>query len=133
MFIKNVFYKKPELHKLVTDRRQQVYVVKRYYVGKHCMVAGEWEDLDPVGGYSIKLPITATNVEECIKQWVDHCIIIHMLDHPDTKKIDTKNCVMERDELRKLILCGGPSPEYDIRGLKYIDDMVDLVNFILTI
>jgi hypothetical protein len=39
--------------------------------------------------------------------------------------------VMERDELRKLILCGGPSPEYDIRGLKYIDDMVDLVNFIL--
>jgi hypothetical protein len=130
MFIKNAFYKKPELHKSVTDRRQQVFVVPRYYGGKADVYDS---DEEANGGYSIKLPITATNVESCIHSWVDHCIIIYMLDHPTTKKIDTKDCVMERDEIRKFILCGGPRPEYDIRGLKYLDDMVDLVNFLLCI
>jgi hypothetical protein len=130
MFIKNVFYKKPALHKLVTDRRQQVFVVPRYYAGTNVFVGGR-RGREAKGVYSISLPITANNVERCIHSWVDHCIIIHMLDHPDTKKIDTKDCVMERNEIRKLILCGDPSPEYDIRGLKYLDDMVDLVNFLL--
>ena len=129
MFIKNAFYKKPELHKLVTDRRQQVFVVPKYYRGTN---AYDWNDLEEDnGGYSIKLPVTATNVESCIHSWVWHCMIIYMLDQPTTKKIDTKDCVMERDQLRKLILCGGPRPEYDIRGLKYLDDMADLVDFIL--
>jgi len=129
MFIKNCFYKKPALHKLVTDRRQQVYVVPKYYRGTN---AYDWDDLEEDnGGYSIDLPSRPRNVELCIQEWVEHCIIVYMLDHPDTKKIDTKNCVMERDQLRKLIVYGRPSPEYDIRGLKYIDDMVDLVNFIL--
>ena len=137
MFIKNCFYKNPNLHKLVTDRRQQVYVVRRWYVGEYpkVEVAQNWDDLDPepVGGYKIELPTPPDNVEMCIQLWVEHCIIVYMLDHPDTKKIETKDCVMERNELRKLILYGAPSPEYNIRGLKYLDDMVDLVNFILTI
>ena len=133
MIIKNCFYKNPELHKLVTDRRQQVFVVPRGYSGV-VEKASEYGIKDKIhGAYSIKLPVTATNVEGCIHSWVWHCMIIYMLDHPTSKKIDTNDCVMERNELRKLILCGRPSPEYDIRGLKYLDDMADLVDFLLGI
>jgi len=136
MIIKNCFYKKPELHKLVTDRRQQVFVVPKYYAGggdKPYTIKCDSDEEEDNGAYSIKLPVTATNVEECIHSWVWHCMIIYMLDHPTTKKIDTNDCVMERNELRKLILCGRPRPEYDIRGLKYLDDMADLVDFLVGI
>jgi len=124
MIIRNCFYKKPDLHRLVTNFKQERRVLPTKYVA------------DDNFGYKhqYSLPLhgsQARNVEHCINEWMYHCVIVYMLDHPTMKQIDTKDCVLDRETMRKLILFGEPSPEYEIRSLKYVDDMIDVVEFLL--
>ena len=129
MFIQNCFYNNPELHRLVTKRRQHVYVIRTCYGGDFHYKA------TCVGWYRIGddgFP-KARNAEPCINDWVHHCILVHMLDNPTAKQIDTKDCFLTRDDMRKIIMFGEPRTEYKIRSLKYVDDMIDVVEFLLEV
>ena len=134
MFIQNCFYNNAELHRLVTKRRQHVYVIKTWYNGDEV----ELPENDYRPTYANEYYIRdhgfpeAKNVQWCINQWVHHCILVHMLDNPKTKQIDTKDCCPTRDDMRQIIMFGEDGNP-DIRNLKYVDDMVDMVRFILTL
>lgn len=123
MIIRNCFYKKPDLHRLVFMRKQERRVIPTEY-------SPNWDSK-----YEYSLPLsgfpTARNVEDCINKWMCHCVIVYMLSHPKTKQIDTKDCVLDRETMRKLILFGEYCPQYEIRNLKYMDDMIDVVEFLL--
>ena len=133
MKLKNRLYEKPKLHQLVLERAQKNYVIPREY-------GGTYFDDEVVydaerGHYIIGLPVYSRNVESCINKWVDHLILTYMLEHPKEEYIDTDDCQVSGSEnwdvMRKIILNGEQSPEYRIRSLKYVDDMIELVNFIL--
>lgn len=130
MLIKNPFYENPKLHKTVSRLRRESVVIPRYYGGIEYEIECEYITKY---NYSIDLPAPAENTEECINKWVDHCILVYMLDHSLLKTIDTTKCVLDRKEMARIILYGEFYPEYSIRGLKYVEDMIDLVNFILSL
>lgn len=130
MLIKNPFYENPKLHKTVSRMRKKSVVLPRYSTGKTYEIECEYITKY---NYSIDLPAPAENTEECINKWVDHCILVYMLDHSLLKTIDTTKCVLDRKEMARIILYGEFYPEYSIRGIKYVEDMIDLVNFILTL
>jgi len=129
MIIKNCFYKNPELVKNVQEhhyRYSKLFETSGY---------GEFIEYDKnqneIYTWKYNIKTRNLNTEYCIRVIVDHCIVSYALNHIDQKKFDTKDCIMDRDDMRKLILFNSISTEYDIRGLKYVDDMIDLVAFIL--
>ena len=128
--LKNPFYENPKLHKIVSRKRKMSVVIPRYYDGItyeiECEYITKYE-------YCIDLPTPPKNAEFCINKLVDHCILVYMLDHPKEKMIDMAKCVLDRKEMARIILYGEIEPNYSIRGLKYVDDMIDLVNYILTL
>tara|TARA_B100001059_G_scaffold159117_1_gene158691 strand:- start:437 stop:832 length:396 start_codon:yes stop_codon:yes gene_type:complete len=128
MIIKNCFYKKPELQKSVQQYRKEVDYLK---ASGHGEMIGYDEKYGELYTWEYNMKTRWSNTEYCIRELVDHCIVSYALDHSDDGGIDTKDCVMDRDDMRKLILFNRISTQYDIRGLKYVDDMIDLVAFIL--
>ncbi len=102
MIIKNCFYKNPKLQKSV--RRKETDYLKASDHGE--MIGWDDNDDDHIGQYKWKYQIQTIwlNTGYCIRQVVDHCIVSYALDHIDQKKFDTKDCVMDRDDMRKLIL-----------------------------
>ena len=134
MKLKNRFYKNPKLYEVVLEHAQKVYVIPRAYCGREYMIERVYKLEE--GHYYLGLPPTPHNTESCINNWVDHCIITYMLEHPEEEYIDTDFCEvgttsMPWDLMRKIILYGEQSPDYQIRSLKYVDDMIELVNLIL--
>jgi hypothetical protein len=113
MIIKNCFYEKPKLLRQFCKLHEKRDVLQHVLHPQYHLIG--------------------TNSESCINEWVNHCIILYMRDHSNSESIDTKDCMLTRDELRHLILFGEVSPEYEIRSLKYVDDMVDLIGFILCV
>ncbi len=131
MIIKNCFYKKPELQKSVQQYRKNHYYSNLFQASDHGEMIRYDEKDGEIYPWEYNIKTRSLNTESCIGVIVDHCIVSYALDHIDQKKFDTKDCVMDRDDMRKLILFNRISTEYDIRGLKYVDDMIDLVVFIL--
>lgn len=122
MKLKNVFFKNPALYKAVTRMRRQVPVVPKQDSGVIRYVNGN--GVIKKHDYSIDLPLNPIGVGD----FVDHCILVSMLDRFSESSIETGNCVLDRNEMRRVILYGD---RFAVRGLKEVDDMVDLINFIL--
>ena len=128
MIIENCFYDKPKL----------LNCVKSEFKDKTFLpFEGQFNGYEDPNSYErkykyeYKFEIRHLNVEYCIRQLVHHCIVKYALKHSKQKQFDTKVC--KRNDLRELILFSNLSTDYDIRSLKYVDDMVDLVNTILDI
>ena len=131
MIVQNCFHDNPKLHNYVTELRKKVeYLEASVHKGGYrhhgCSKTIEYK-------YDYHFKTRYLNVEDCIRILVEHCIVTYALDHPEEQTFNTKACKWERDDLRKMILFHDIRTEYEIRGLKFVDDMIDLVNTILTI
>lgn len=124
MKLKNVFFKNPALYKAVTRMRKQVPVVPKQDSGVIRYVNGT--GVITKYDYSIDLPLYP--YLNGVGDFVDHCILVTMLDRFEDSSIETANCVLDRNEMRKVILYGD---RFAVRGLTEVDDMVDLINFLL--